>query len=186
MSPEKTEVIRLTKPKERDLNKVIEQAIRRAFEAGRISAGQAQKDAYKSTERRLYAMPILLAKKAEEEADLERLLRENEPDIVMRSTDIVRFRRTGIRLSDEDLLQAQVTDLRANIAMKEHEIQQIERALEHVKGDYYYRAVPMKYFEGISDDDVAKQLFCDGSTIRRNRSRLVKALSIWLYGPEAI
>lgn len=176
----------MTKKLDRDIEKMIDQAVRRAFEAGRMYAGQAQKDAYKTTERRLYAIPTLRAKMAEEKEDIARLTEEQAPDIVLRSTDIVRFRRTGIRLSDDELLAAQITDLQARVAAKEYEINEIERALQQISRDYYYRAVPMKYFESISDDEVAKVLYCDGSTVRRNRSRLVKVLSIWLYGPEAI
>ena len=160
--------------------------MRRAFEAGRMSAGQAQKDAYKSTERRLYAIPTLQAKLAEEREDLARLSEEQAPDVVLRSTDIVRFRRTGIRLSDDELLAAQITDLQAKIAAKEYEISEIERALQQISKDYYYRTVSMKYFEGVDDMKVSALLKCDESTVRRNRSKLVKVLSVWLYGPSAI
>ena len=39
--------------------KELEDIIKLAVEAGRISAERSDKDAYKATERRLYALPIL-------------------------------------------------------------------------------------------------------------------------------
>lgn|GEM_PF-406873 len=171
---------------DKSFEKIIELAVQRAFEAGRLSAGQTQKDAYKTTERRLYAIPTLRAKLAEERDDLARLVEEQAPDIVTHSTDIVRFRRSGVRLSDDDLLMAQLTDLRARIAAKEYEIKEIEHALDQIKMDYYYRTVSQKYFEGVADEVVADRHHCDPSTVRRNRARLVRHIAIWLYGPGAI
>ncbi|MPM95975.1 hypothetical protein SDC9_143131 [bioreactor metagenome] len=171
---------------EKQINLIIEQAVGRAFEAGRMSVGQAQKEAYKMTERRLYAMPVIRKKLQEEMEDLNRLREENAPDIVCHSTDIIRFRRSGVRLSDEDLLEVQILDFNARIAAKQHEIKEIERALEQIERDPYYPSVQMKYFNNISDEEVAGFLSCDASTVRRNRSRLVRSIAVWLYGPTAI
>ena len=163
----------------------IDQAVAKALAAGRLSVTQGQKDAYKTTERRLYALPVIRAKLEEEREELAQLT-GSERELPSRSADIIRFQRSGLRLSKEDILAARITDLECRIASKEHEIKEMERALEQAANDYYYLTIAMKYFDGTVDEDVAAILHCDPSTIRRNRSRLVRIIAVWLYGPEAI
>ncbi|HWR19068.1 MAG TPA: hypothetical protein VN608_05550 [Clostridia bacterium] len=174
------------KKDEQNINKIIEKAVQQAFEAGRQLATQNSKDVYKATERRLFALPILRAKLIEEQDDLSRLLEEQAPDIVVCSKDIVRFRRSGMRLSDDELFEAQITDLRGRIAAKTYEICEMERALKEIEHDAYHAAVIGRYIENMSDEVIGEKLHCDSSTVRRNRSRLVRKIAIWLYGPEAI
>lgn len=162
----------------------IDQAVAKALAAGRLSVAQGQKDAYKTTERRLYALPVIRAKLEEEREELAQLTEDQE--LSVRSTDIIRFQRPGLRLSKEDILTARITDLECRIASKEHEIKEMERALEQVTNDYYYLTISLKYFDSTVDEEAAAILHCDPSTIRRNRSRLVRIIAVWLYGPEAI
>lgn len=163
----------------------IDQAVAKALAAGRLSVTQGQKDTYRATERRLHALPTIRRKMEEEREDLAQLT-DPEQEIPGRSADIVRFHRLGLRLSDEDILAARIADLECRIASKEYEIREIERALKEVEKDGYFRLLGMKFFEGLSDETIAEALHCDPSTVRRNRARLVRTMSVWLYGPEAI
>lgn len=43
-----------------------------------------------------------------------------------------------------------------------------------IQGDQYVAAITGRYFENISDTDIAIKLNCDERTVRRNRNRLVK------------
>jgi hypothetical protein len=169
-----------------EMKRYIDQAVQTAFEAGRLSYAQTQKDAYKATERRLYAIPILKARLIEEQDHLAELISSQAPEKISRSLDVVRLRRGGRRLSDEDLLKAQIQYSESMIASMEHEIGEVENGLERIRPDFYYRTVPMKYFDGLTDDIAAEILKCDPSTIRRNRSRLVKYIAIWFYGVTAL
>ena len=163
----------------------IDQAVAKALAAGRLSVAQGQKDAYKTTERRLYALPVIRAKLEEEREELAQLI-DPEQELPGRSADIIRFQRSGLRLSKEDILTARITDLECRIASKEHELKEMERALEQAANDYYYLTISLKYFDSTVDEEAAAILHCDPSTIRRNRSRLVRIIAVWLYGPEAI
>jgi hypothetical protein len=166
---------------------MIRQAVEKAFEAGRMFRSQSQADAYKATERRLYALPIIRRKLLEDRERLAEIMisEELEPG-PERSKDIVRFRNSAVTLSEDDIIQALRIDLEAMIASKEHEIKEMEGALDQILDDQYYQAVPMKYFDKKCDDEIATAIHCDPSTVRRNRSKLIKKMAIWLYGPEAI
>ena len=138
-----------------------DELIQKAVNAGRIQGAAMAKDTYKATERRLYALPILHSK------------------------GIVRYSRTGIRLSPEEILDGIIKDMEATIAADQYEIDTVEKALSHVKDDPFYSAIEAKYFEGLDDEDVAEDLNCGTTQLWKQRGRLVRALAVFLYGSQA-
>lgn len=167
------------KSKEKDIESIIKEAV----EAGRISAERSARDAFKATERRLYALPVLREKLAD---DRERLAEIQQYGPRERSKSIGRFVKSGVRLSPEEIYEAVVADMEATIAADEHEIGAMERALSIIEDDEYYLTVTGRYIDNLADEKVAELIPCDTSTVWRNRKRLVQKLSIWLYGAAAV
>lgn len=89
------------------------------------------RDAYRTTERRLYALPVLIKKVEDARERLVELLQTGAPE---RSKDVARFTRTGVRLSVSEILEALENDIKADIAADEHEIAVIKKALENIEG----------------------------------------------------
>ena len=162
---------------------VIEGIIRKAVEATRIASERATKDAYRATERRLYALPDIRAKLADDREALEDVKRDG---VKNRSRSITRFLKSGVRLTPEEALAAVVMDLEAAIAAGEHEIDAMERALASISNDEYLLTVTGKYIERLTDEDIAERIPCDPTTVWRNRKRLVQRLSVRLYGVDAV
>lgn len=171
------------KTKAVDVQAAIKEAVNAGLQAGRMAASRTAGDAYKATEKRLYAYPVLLKKIAD---DKERLQEYSEHGAPTRSKSIVRFSRTGVRLSPDEILEALVQDLTATIAADEYEAETIAGALRTIEDDPYYAAVAGKFLEGQTDDDIAADIPCDPSTVRRNRGRLIRKLAVWLYGAQAL
>ena len=73
--------------------------IQKAVNAGRAQGMSIAKVAYKATERRLYALPVLRQKVEDDKEKLEQIKTHGAPD---RSKSIVRFSRTGYRLPGGD------------------------------------------------------------------------------------
>ena len=72
------------------------------------------KDTYKATERRLYAPPPFSERKLQEDKEkLEEIRTHGTPQ---HSKGIVRYSRTGIRLSPEEILDGIIKDMEATIA----------------------------------------------------------------------
>lgn len=134
----------------------VEEIIKLAVAAGRRAAERMPADAFKATERRLYALPILREK---QEHDRERL---------------------------PQLSAAARADLEAVMATDGAEIEKLDHALATCARDAYYQTVTGRYFDGLDDDWVAELLGCDTSTVWRNRKRLVERIAVWLYGAAAI
>lgn len=134
----------------------VEKVIEMAVAAGRMAAQRAPADAYKATERRLYALPILREK----------------------------LERDRGRLPELD--GAARADLEAVIAADADEVETLEWALVNCAQDDHYRTVTGRYFEGMDDEQIGKLSHCDISTVWRNRKRLVHRISVYLYGAFAV
>jgi hypothetical protein len=91
-----------------------------------------------------------------------------------------------MRIDADDIVEAMITDEKAKIATDEYEIETMKKALENIEGDQYFPAVKGRYFEDISDEEIAKQIPCDDRTVRRHRGRLVRIVAVWLYGAVAV
>jgi hypothetical protein len=166
-----------------DIEKIIKKAVEAGIKAGRVQAERTPDNTYKATERRLYALPVLVRKVEDARLRLEELEEKGAPG---RSKDVIRFARAGVRVSPEEILEALIVDIKASIAADEHEIETMRKALQLIEDDTYYPAVKGKYIEGLSDEKIAAAVSCDPSTVRRNRGRLVRILAVWLYGTEAV
>ena len=161
------------KPRENveNIESIITRTVRETIEAYRTTSSRSAKDAFKATERRLYALPDLRGKL---EDDRELLAEIREHGLRQRSKSITRFTKSGI------------TDTEAEIAADEHEIETIERALTTISDDPYYLVVTGKYIERMTDEKIAGEISCDTTTVWRNRKRLVQRLAVRLYGADAL
>ena len=162
---------------EESRNPGIDEIIRKAVVATRLSCARDTKDAFKATEKRLYAYPVLQAKKKDDEEMLEEIMRHGVNG---------HGRGNGARMEEDEITAAVVIDLKTAIADDQHEIERIEKALEQIADDEYRDIVRYKYFEQKTDDEIAEQMHCASRTVRAHKSRLVGRLSVFLYGAAAL
>jgi len=140
-------------------------------------------EAYKQTERRLWSLATL---KEKAEYDHERLAEYEAGTVRGRSKDIIRLSTGGMRLDPREAAEALAADLRRRIAVDEYEIKLLEDALSSISHDPYYMVVYNKYLLQQHDDDIAEEIPCNPSTVRKNRGRLIRQLAIRLYGAQAV
>jgi hypothetical protein len=143
---------------------------------------------FKDTEILLYNYPIL---KEKVELDEELLL---DPDSVIfpkeKSKDIVRYSSSG---NGPGFDIGQYTEsVKLSMMKTRAEVSRIERALNQIRDDKYYRVIELKYFdkkdsqESYTYDDIAEILDKDVRTIRRNKNRLKSKLKLYLFGADAL
>lgn len=161
----------------------VEEIIQKAVLATRLAAERQTKDAFKATETRLYAYPILAIRIKDKEEELDEI-REN--GLRQRSKSIVRFQRNGVRLSEEEITEAVIKDLEAQIASDKKECETIKKAVAILDGDPYQDIIKCKYFDGMKDDEIGEVLHCDPRTVRNHKSRLVNRISVFLYGAGGV
>ena len=161
----------------------VEEIINKTVLATRLSCARETKDAFKATEKRPYAYPLLLAKIQDDREMIEEI---EQHGLHERSHSITRFIRSGTRLDPEEIKAGVIMDLRAQIENDLHETTRIEKALKQIADDEYHEIIKYKYFEQKSDEEIADLIHCAPRTVRAHKSALVGRLSVILYGAGAL
>lgn len=97
---------------------------------------------------------------------------------------------TGFKVikSEEEKENEAIETLENSIETTERFIKLIDNALETISNDPYFEVVKMHYFQGMKYASIADKwpVTIDESTICRNKNRLVKKMSIYLFSDEVI
>jgi RNA polymerase sigma factor (sigma-70 family) len=174
------------------ISQVFGKEVKKAVDAILKAVEQANtepRNYFKDTEVLLYNYPIL---KDKIKLDEELLL---DPDSIIypkrKSKDIVRYSSSASNGPEFDVSQY-TESVKLSMMRTRAEVARIERALEQIKDDRYYRIIELKYFEkninqdSHTYDEIARILQKDESTIRRNKNRLISKLKLYLFGAEAL
>jgi hypothetical protein len=130
----------------------VEEIILKAVTAQRVAGERQPQNAFRSTENRLYAYPVIQQKIAN---DRERISDIQQHGVSGVSRSVIKYQRSGLRLTPEEISEALVRDITADIAENEGELETIEKALGIIAGDTYEAIVKFKYFEWKNDDEIA-------------------------------
>ena len=179
----KNEMATPKKRKRPSIEQMIQDAVLVGLEAGRSDAAKSAREAFAAAEERVMTFHALEKKVARDKQYLIQLQMIGSPE---RSKSIVRFSKTGVRLTPEEQLQAIITSTRAEIAKNEMEVEEIRDALSEIRDDEYYFTIEERYFHNKRDADIAEEFHYDKATIWRNRTRLVKQLAVYFFGAAAI
>lgn len=90
--------------------------------------------------------------------------------------------------SEQEKIDTEISKIEASISITENYIRIIDNALKTIESDPYFDVIRMCYFEGKKHSEVAKTWIIpvDETTIGRNKNRLVKKLSIYLFSDDVI
>lgn len=159
----------------------------KAFSEGKKHKEQEIKDYYKAAERRLYAYPDLLLNLEKYELDICDIKKECKLSGSSRSKSIVFRPVTGGRVvSKAEILGAKISIIETKKRQDQAEINEVKYALSTIEEDPYYMIIEHKYFDSMTDQQIAEKINCDESTVRRNKSKLLRKLIIKLYGAAAV
>lgn len=88
--------------------------------------------------------------------------------------------------SDEEKAEEKIERIEDSIKVTKNFIKIINDALDMLKDDPYYELIDLRYFKGLSREDIANHFGCDVKTITRNKNRLINLLQIKLFSDEVI
>lgn len=91
-------------------------------------------------------------------------------------------------VSEEEKRNAAIAELEKQIATTKNVISMIEKALSTIQNDPYFEVIDMYYFRKMKYTAIMDEwkVEVNESTICRNKNRLVKQLSIYLFSDEYI
>lgn len=169
---------------EKDLQqiiKTIEQVSKRVISAGR----KENRKPYQDTERRLRAYTTLKQNIERYQKDIKDIRRED----MGKSADIIMYQTNSGMAPErdlEELRREKIFALTEKLHRDAADVKEMDVALDYIKADPYFQVIALTYFEHKPQEAVAEAINCDKSTVWRNRKRLIRQMSIVLYGADAI
>ena len=153
-----------------------------------VTPKKTEKTAYQKTEQLLFnylGFKRIVEERKQEIADLRKYGVPGKS--ASAGGERVQTSRTnkGIVLP-EDAVEDAVRTVERSVQSTVQAIALIDKCMAALKNDPYYDILPMRYFEGRTLEDIGVYLGCDHSTISRNRSRLVRELSMRLFPDEVV
>ena len=67
-----------------------------------------------------------------------------------------------------------------------HILKLLDQAIEFIKDDDYFKIIELLYIQGETVEKTAEKINADIKTVYRQRKRLIKRISIIIYGDEAL
>jgi RNA polymerase sigma factor (sigma-70 family) len=87
---------------------------------------------------------------------------------------------SGIVLPEESVENA-VRTVQASVQGTVQAVALIDKCLAALENDPYYKIIPLRYFDGRTQEDIATEFGCSQVTISNNKNRLVRELSMRLF-----
>lgn len=148
---------------------------------------KTEKTAYQKTEQLLFnyrGFQRILEERAEEIENIKKF------GVAKRSASIVEYSphtgTVGQLVLPEESVENAVRTVEASVETTVQVIALIDKCMDALKNDPYYKILEMRYFEGRTLEDIGIYFSCDHSTISRNKSRLVKELAMRIFPDEVI
>ena len=166
---------------------VVENTVKVLEDKGLIKKpGINEKSAYAKTEALLYNYRGFCRIVEERKREIEELRKYGVPGKsagfeYSPHTNVV----SGI-VTDDERVEAAVHNIQQNVEGTVQAIALIDKCMDALKNDPYYKILPMRYFEGRTQEDIALEFKCSQFTISTNKSRLVKELSMRLFPNQVI
>ena len=148
---------------------------------------KTEKTAYQKTEQLLYSymgFKRIVEEKKQEIADL-RAYGVPQSNSVTEYVDKGGYVQGGFVL-EEERVEAAVRTVEKSVERTVQAIALIDKCMASLKYDPYYKILEMRYFEGRTLEDIGVELGCDHTTISRNKSRLLKELSMKLFPDQTM
>lgn len=86
----------------------------------------------------------------------------------------------------DEMAEEKIISIRKSIAITQNLINVIDSALSKLEEDKYYEVIRYKYFEKKTNDEIAELYDVDGTTISRNKSRMINVLKIYLFSDDVV
>ena len=141
-------------------------------------------NAFQKTERLLYKYNDFQDAIAAKEEQISEL---REWGLKHQSKSITKYGAgSGEVKTERERLEDKIESLENMIEDTRRYVRIIDKALERIKTDEFFPIIRMKYFEDLTQDDIGSRLHVDGSTISRNKNRLIRKLAVYLFPDESL
>lgn len=151
-----------------------------------IGKAKGKSSALEKTEALLDIYNDLKAYVVERERDIANIRKYGVPTTL---EDVLEYAHTGRMpkiVQDDELVEAAVRRIEMQMVGVVQAISLVERGLDRVRNDQYYRILEMRYIEGKTQGEIAEEIGCTQQNVSYVLNRLTKLLAIRLFPDEVV
>ena len=89
-------------------------------------------------------------------------------------------------LNENEKVDAKIEEIENSISKLNYYIKLIDHAIDKVKTNPYSDIIQLKYFDGLTYEDISLHMDCDISTIKRNKNKLINDIKIYIFPEDSI
>lgn len=146
-----------------------------------VEQSKPEKTAYQKTEQLLYNYNGFKRIVAERMQEIEDIRKYGVPQSCAVKEYVNKGNTVRGLVLEEESVESAVRSVERSVEGTVQVISLIDKCMNALKSDPYYSILEMRYFEGRTQEDIAVTLGCNQATVARNKSRLVKELSMRLF-----
>ena len=146
-----------------------------------------EKTAYQKTEQLLYNYNAFKKIVEERYQEIEEIKKYGVPK---KGSAVVEYGKGGGTVQGivlpEESVEVAVRTVQDSVQGTVQAIAMIDKCMSLLKNDPYYKILEMRYIEGRTLEDIALEYGCSHVTISKNKSRLIRELSIKLFPDQVV
>ena len=98
----------------------------------------------------------------------------------------VNVQASKVYLSELEKVENRIEKLQEEIVRIENVVNMVERALDTIKNDKYYKIIEMKYFDDMTFEYIAENLDISERTAKRHKNYMIRQLQLIIFSDDVL
>nr|DAK36122.1 MAG TPA: RNA polymerase sigma factor [Caudoviricetes sp.] len=168
---------------EKDIDRIADKIIERMKTDKEIKT-EKQLTPFQKTEKLLSELSLLKGAIDSKNMLIEDLKKEGIS--IQKKETGVNVQASKVYLSELEKVENKIEKLEEEIARIGNVVNMVERALDTIKNDKYYKIIEMKYFDELTFEHISEKLNISVITAKRYKNKMIRQLQLVIFSDDVI
>ena len=168
---------------EKDIDRIADKIIER-MKTDREIKTEKQLTPFQKTEKLLSELSLLKGAIDSKNMLIEDLKKEGIS--IQKKETGVNVQASKVYLSELEKVENKIEKLQEEIARIKNVVNMVERALDTIRNDKYYKIIEMKYFDDMTFEYIAENLDISERTAKRHKNYMIRQLQIIIFSDDVL
>ena len=168
---------------EKDIERIADKIIER-MKTDREIKTEKQLTPFQKTEKLLSELSLLKGAIDSKNMLIEDLKKEGIS--IQKKETGVNVQSSKVYLSELEKVENRIEKLQEEIVRIENVVNMVERALDTIKNDKYYKIIEMKYFDDMTFEYIAENLDISERTAKRHKNYMIRQLQLIIFSDDVL
>ena len=168
---------------EKDIDRIADKIIEK-IKTDREIKTEKQLTPFQKTEKLLSELSLLKGAIDSKNMLIEDLKKEGIS--IQKKETGVNVQASKVYLSELEKVENKIEKLEEEIARIGNVVNMVERALDTIKNDKYYKIIEMKYFDELTFEHISEKLNISVITAKRYKNKMIRQLQLVIFSDDVI